>query len=177
MPLIRGSRSDVTDEIPHGRIRNTRNLLAAAALSASNLARGATHPSTSDTYVEGRVVRISPRVAGQVIALHVDDNSRVQAGDPLLEIDPADYQAKVDQARAAVSIATIQQADAAVERAQAAIGEADAVKLTLNHTMDKPNSKFAEAVSTGWPPILSSLKSLLETGESLEFTRKWPDGM
>jgi uncharacterized protein YndB with AHSA1/START domain len=55
--------------------------------------------------------------------------------------------------------------------------QADVVKLTLNHTMDQPNSKFIEAISTGWPPILSSLKSLLETGESLEMTRKWPEGI
>jgi hypothetical protein len=32
-------------------------------------------------------------------------------------------------------------------------------------------------VSSGWPVILSSLKSLLETGESLEATRKWPEGV
>jgi len=40
-----------------------------------------------------------------VIALHVDDNDHVKAGDVLLEIDPADYQAKVDQAAAAVAAA------------------------------------------------------------------------
>jgi uncharacterized protein YndB with AHSA1/START domain len=52
-----------------------------------------------------------------------------------------------------------------------------AVKLTLVHEMDKPDSKLIDAVSTGWPHILSSLKSMLETGESLEETRKWPAGM
>jgi len=31
--------------------------------------------------------------------------------------------------------------------------------------MDHPGSKFIEAVSGGWPRILSNLKSLLETGE------------
>jgi uncharacterized protein YndB with AHSA1/START domain len=41
------------------------------------------------------------------------------------------------------------------------------VKLALIHEMDRPGSKFIEAVSTGWPMILSSLKSLLETGEPL----------
>ena len=41
----------------------------------------------------------------------------------------------------------------------------DSVKLTVTHHMDKPGSKFIEAVSTGWPHILASLKSLLETGE------------
>jgi hypothetical protein len=38
----------------------------------------------------------------------------------------------------------------------------------------KVGSKFIEPVSTGWPHILASLKSLLETGESLEETREWP---
>ena len=42
---------------------------------------------------------------------------------------------------------------------------ADAVKLTITHSIDKPGSKFIEAVSGGWPKILSNLKSLLETGE------------
>ena len=51
------------------------------------------------------------------------------------------------------------------------------VKLTILHEMDKPGSKFIESVSEGWPLILSSLKSLLETGESLEETRHWPDEM
>ncbi len=40
-----------------------------------------------------------------------------------------------------------------------------AVKLTITHAIDKPGSKFIEAVSGGWPKILSNLKSLLETGE------------
>ena len=43
----------------------------------------------------------------------------------------------------------------------------DAVKLTITHTMDRPQSKFIEAVSGGWPQILSNLKSLLETGETV----------
>jgi uncharacterized protein YndB with AHSA1/START domain len=53
----------------------------------------------------------------------------------------------------------------------------DTVKLTLMHEMDQDDSKLIEAVSQGWPSILSSLKSLLETGESLEMTRKWPKGI
>ena len=39
-----------------------------------------------------------------------------------------------------------------------------AVKLTITHSIAKPQSKFIEAVSGGWPRILSNLKSLLETG-------------
>jgi hypothetical protein len=51
------------------------------------------------------------------------------------------------------------------------------VKLTVTHTMDKPNSILVNKVSQGWPHILASLKSLLETGESLEGTDRWPDGL
>jgi uncharacterized protein YndB with AHSA1/START domain len=42
------------------------------------------------------------------------------------------------------------------------------VKLTVIHEMTRPGSKFIEKVSGGWPMILASLKSLLETGAPLE---------
>jgi membrane fusion protein (multidrug efflux system) len=84
--------------------------------------------STNDAYVEGRIIRISPKVSGQVISLRVDDNDSVKAGDLLLEIDPVDYQAKVDEAAAAVMAAesAVEQAKAAVLRAEANVGEAQA---------------------------------------------------
>ncbi|WP_263367033.1 SRPBCC family protein [Edaphobacter bradus] len=53
----------------------------------------------------------------------------------------------------------------------------ETVKLTVVHTIDVPESKFLESVSNGWPGILSSLKSLLETGDGLEATKHWPKGM
>ena len=55
--------------------------------------------------------------------------------------------------------------------------EGDTVKLTVTHEIDKPDSTFIEGVSEGWPLILASFKSLLETGESLQVTRRWPEGM
>jgi uncharacterized protein YndB with AHSA1/START domain len=51
------------------------------------------------------------------------------------------------------------------------------VKLTVIHEMEAPDSKLIQAVSGGWPLILASLKSLLETGEPLEETRNWPEGV
>ena len=42
-----------------------------------------------------------------------------------------------------------------------------AVKLTISHTIERADSKFIEAVSGGWPRILSNLKSLLETGRTI----------
>ncbi len=39
-----------------------------------------------------------------------------------------------------------------------------AVKLAITHTIEREPSKFIEAVSGGWPKVMSNLKSLLETG-------------
>jgi len=44
----------------------------------------------------------------------------------------------------------------------------ETVKLTVLHEIDKTDSQFIKAVSNGWPMILSSLKSALETGKPLE---------
>lgn len=53
----------------------------------------------------------------------------------------------------------------------------ETVKLTVIHESEAPDSKLIEKLSHGWPHLLSSLKSLLETGESLEESRRWPKGM
>jgi uncharacterized protein YndB with AHSA1/START domain len=42
------------------------------------------------------------------------------------------------------------------------------VKLTLTHEGFAEGSKMLPAISRGWPAILSSLKSILETGQPLE---------
>ena len=55
--------------------------------------------------------------------------------------------------------------------------QGESVKLTILHEIDKPDSKLIGSTSTGWPAILSSLKSLLETGQPLEETRHWPKGI
>jgi uncharacterized protein YndB with AHSA1/START domain len=43
---------------------------------------------------------------------------------------------------------------------------ASAVKLSITHSIERDPSKFIEAVSGGWPKIMSNLKSLLETGSA-----------
>ena len=42
-----------------------------------------------------------------------------------------------------------------------------AVKLSITHTIEREPSKLIEAVSGGWPKIISNLKSLLETGTAV----------
>ena len=58
------------------------------------------YQSTDDAFVEGRIISVAPRVSGPVVSLLVDDNQPVKKGDLLLEIDPNDYQVKLDQAEA-----------------------------------------------------------------------------
>ena len=48
--------------------------------------------STDDAYTDGRAVLIAPQVAGAVVALDVADNQFVRKGDPLIHIDPRQYQ-------------------------------------------------------------------------------------
>jgi multidrug resistance efflux pump len=59
-------------------------------------------PWTRDGQVRANVVGIAPRVPGPIIRIAVIDNQQVKRGDLLFEIDPADYQAAVEQAKAQV---------------------------------------------------------------------------
>ncbi len=51
-----------------------------------------------------------------------------------------------------------------------------AVKLTLTQETPVTKSKIIDAMSQGWPHLFASLKSLLETGEPLIESTKWPEG-
>jgi len=59
------------------------------------------YESTDDAFVEGHVNPITPRVAGTVIAVHVENNQFVRAGEVLVELDPRDFKVALQQARAA----------------------------------------------------------------------------
>jgi membrane fusion protein (multidrug efflux system) len=61
--------------------------------------------STDDAYVQAHSVLISPRISGYISEVPVDDNQPVHAGQVLARIDPRDYQAALDQARADVAAA------------------------------------------------------------------------
>src|SRR6266581_5078297 len=64
-----------------------------------------TYVSTDDAYVEGTISPISAKVAGHIVELFVQDNQVVKKGELLMRVDPRDFQAKRDQARAAVATA------------------------------------------------------------------------
>lgn len=60
----------------------------------------ATHITTDDAFIEGRIHRISPKVSGTVKEIHVDDNQFVKKGDLLVEIEPEDFDVGVKKALA-----------------------------------------------------------------------------
>jgi multidrug resistance efflux pump len=61
--------------------------------------------STDDAFIDAHIIPIGAKVAGQVQAVHVNDNQPVKADDPLVEIDPRDYDAKLAEQRAKVAAA------------------------------------------------------------------------
>jgi membrane fusion protein, multidrug efflux system len=60
---------------------------------------------TDDSYVDGHITTISARVAGTVTHVLVEDNQLVKINQPLVRLDPSDYQVRVDQLTAAVNVA------------------------------------------------------------------------
>ena len=70
--------------------------------------------STDNAFIEASVVRVLPRVRGELTAVHVDDNQRVDKGELLFEIDDRDYRAAVKSAES-----ELQTAQARVAEAQA----------------------------------------------------------
>ena len=68
--------------------------------------------STDDAQIDGHIYPISPRVAGHVVKVNVDDGQIVHRGDVLVVIDPTDYEVALERARADYQDAQAQ-ADAA----------------------------------------------------------------
>jgi membrane fusion protein, multidrug efflux system len=70
------------------------------------------HEETDNATVAGHIHNISPRIAGTVAAVRVQDNQSVRQGQTLFTLDPRDYQVKVQQAQAAL-LAAQRQAEVA----------------------------------------------------------------
>jgi membrane fusion protein (multidrug efflux system) len=60
---------------------------------------------TDDAQVNGHLIQVSSRIAGQVLKVYVDENQVVKAGDTIAELDPADYKVAVENAEAALASA------------------------------------------------------------------------
>jgi membrane fusion protein (multidrug efflux system) len=112
--------------------------------------------STDDAFIDVHMVRIAPQVGGRVARVLVDDNQEVAAGQLMVEIDPAYFQAKLDQATAnhAAAAGSLEQAkaqraaavaNAEEARAEVGVAEANAANATsqLKRTQPLVERQFA----------------------------------
>jgi membrane fusion protein, multidrug efflux system len=98
-----------TDEIRPNSISKKKigvilaiTILSGALLLFFYLRYKATHITTDDAFIEGRIHTIAARIKGSITGVHVKDNQQVKKGDLLIEIDPADYDVKVTEAQSGV---------------------------------------------------------------------------
>jgi membrane fusion protein (multidrug efflux system) len=96
-------------------------LLIAAVFGIRYWLYARNHESTDDAFIDAHVTAVSPKVSGYIIKVHVASNQQVKKGDLLVEIDPRDYQARLDQAKAALAAgeARLKEAQTGVELTRA----------------------------------------------------------
>lgn len=109
------------DEPPKG-LKNpkVRRLLAVGAVVLllaliSLIAYYHNRETTDDAQVDGHITPVASKIYGRVAEVLVDDNQPVKAGQVLVRIDPRDYQASLDQAKAALALAESDAASAGVD--------------------------------------------------------------
>lgn len=102
-------------------------LLIVAAIAWWLIARD--YENTDDAFIDTHIVQIAPQIAGQITALHVNDNQLVQAGDSLVDINAADANVRLLQVEA-------QKAQAETQILQARAAEAGAAAQAENAERD-----------------------------------------
>jgi membrane fusion protein (multidrug efflux system) len=131
-----------------GRRVGRAPVIAAAAVAAAVAAGGyywkfvAPYESTDDAFIEADVTPIAPQVAGRVSRVLVSDNQAVAKGEPLFQIDPRDYQAALDEARAELAAARGRAEQAA---AQLSVDRAKVAEEGAGVTAAEAEAKRAEA--------------------------------
>ena len=97
-----------------------------------------THVSTDDAFLDGRIHTIAAKVPGTVAKVHVADNQLVKKGDLILEIDAADYDARMSEAESGLEKekAKLVEADVSVETAGKQMTE-------LAHKLDAAKANLA----------------------------------
>jgi membrane fusion protein (multidrug efflux system) len=139
-------------------------VVAVAAVGGYLLLRAPTE-STDDAFVEAHVVPVSAKISGHVSRVLVDDNQVVKAGDVLVEIDPRDFQTRVDQARAksASDRADMEKTKADLKRAQALFAKDEASRQDLDHAVAAADAAAAN--------LAQSEAALRQTELDLSYTR------
>ncbi|HEV3257798.1 MAG TPA: biotin/lipoyl-binding protein, partial [Gemmataceae bacterium] len=96
-------------------------LLVIAALVAYYLLSDRYTPLTTDAYLQAYVIQVAPRVEGQVVRVHVQENQAVKEGDLLFEIDRRPFEHRVDLliAKRAEAVQQVAQLEAELAAAKA----------------------------------------------------------
>ncbi|WP_421570368.1 multidrug efflux MFS transporter periplasmic adaptor subunit EmrA [Stenotrophomonas sp. PD6] len=108
-------------------------LLAAAALWYFMFGRW--FEETDDAYVQGNQVQITPLITGTVVAINADDGMRVERGQLLVQLDPADTEVALQQARANLA-RTVRQTRGLYRSVEGAQAELSARQVTLNRVRE-----------------------------------------
>jgi membrane fusion protein (multidrug efflux system) len=92
--------------------------------------------STDNAYVQANLVEIAAQVSGPVTKVYVRDQQAVKAGDPLFDIDPANYELALRKALAQLELArqSVSQEGAAVMSAEAVLAQRRAEAANAHHT-------------------------------------------
>ena len=98
--------------------------------------------STDDAFIDGNISQIASQVAGRVTRIAVEDNQAVKAGQVLIQLDPRDYQVKLDQAWAQRTQAAAQLDQA---RAQLALQQANLEQSAANTRVSEADLGQAQA--------------------------------
>ena len=106
----------------------------------------ATHITTDDAFIEGRVHTIGARIKGSVKGVYVSDNQFIKQGDLLAEIDPADYDVKVEQASSGLKAETarLYEAEARIAVSKTQITEINASIETLRANLELQEASFRQ---------------------------------
>ena len=97
--------------------------------------------STDDAFIDTHIVQISPQISGQVIRVAVGDNQLVKKGQLLVLVQPADMQARLDQAQSQENVAETQYR-------QAVANEAGASAQALNAEHELARYRLLRSYST-----------------------------
>jgi len=100
------------------------------------------YESTDDAFIEADITPMSPKIDGYVQSVSVNDNQHVKKGDVLVQIDPRDRQAKLDQA-----IAKLAASQAAIEESKANIQTIKANADTAQAEVDSAQADADYAIS------------------------------
>ena len=134
IPAIKSPARDRGRRLPWGKILTGAAIVAVVATGIGMyFYHAAGFETTEDAFLEANVHPVSPRINGTVARVLVDDNVHVQAGDPLVEIDPADLNLAVQGAAADVAQARANavQVQAQIVRTQADV-EAATARIAQN---------------------------------------------